>query len=149
MIACSFFGDDARFHHVGMVVESIAAACPSCDVIDNHTQGVAMAFVDMHGITVELLEPLGEHSPVARSLREGGKVLHLCYEVGEVEAAIEACRSAGFHRISRAVTVPEYEDRLIAWVFSKQFGLIELIERPRSGTRDTATADRVAAAPRS
>lgn len=138
MIDCSFFGDDARFHHVGMAVESIVTACPSCDVIENRTQGVSMAFIDLHGITVELLEPLGEHSPIARGLREGSKLLHLCYEVDDVDAAIATCRDAGFHRISRAVAVPEYADRRIAWVFSKQFGLIELIERSRAPTADAA-----------
>lgn len=129
MIECSFFGDDARFHHVGLCVPSIREAWPACEVIENRTQGVAMAFVNLHGATVELLEPLDGQSPIARSLRQGHKLLHLCYEVGDVDAAIAACRGAGFHRISPAVVVPEYEDRRIAWVFSRQFGLIELLER--------------------
>jgi methylmalonyl-CoA/ethylmalonyl-CoA epimerase len=133
MIDCSFFGDDARFHHIGLCVASIRAACPSAEIIENRTQGVAMAFVDLHGATVELLEPLGERSPIARSLRDGAKLLHLCFEVGDVDAAIAACRGAGFHRISPAVAVPEYEGRRIAWVFSKQFGLVELLERQPAG----------------
>jgi methylmalonyl-CoA/ethylmalonyl-CoA epimerase len=133
MIDCSFFGADARFHHVGLCVASIRAACPEAQVIENHTQGVAMAFVDMHGATVELLEPLGERSPIARSLREGHKLLHLCFEVDDVDVAVAACRSAGFHRISPAVIVPEYEGRRIAWVLSRQFGLVELLERRRAG----------------
>ena len=130
MIACSFFGDEARFHHIGIGVPSIRAVCPSCEVIENRTQGVAMAFVDLHGVTLELLEPLDETSPIARSVRSGTKLLHLCYEVADLEAAIARGRDAGFHRVSRPVTVPEYGNRRIAWVVSTQLGLVELLEKP-------------------
>ncbi len=126
---CDFFGAGARFHHVGLAVDSIRAAHPTCEVIANETQGVSMAFLRLHGMTVELLEPLGDDSPITRSLRQGVKLLHLCFEVPDLETALGTCRPAGFHRISTPLPVPEFDDRRIAWVFSKQFGLIELVER--------------------
>ena len=54
MIECTFFGKEARFHHVGMGVKSIREANPSCEVVVNRTQGVSMSFVRMTGITVDV-----------------------------------------------------------------------------------------------
>lgn len=131
----TFFGEHARFHHVGLGVRSIADACPNAEVVANATQGVSMAFIDLHGLRLELLEPLGEDSPIAKNLRDGVKLLHVCFEVPDVDAAVEAGRTAGFHRVSQSVTVPEYEDRTIAWVFSRTYGLVELLgQRPAPGS---------------
>ncbi len=122
------FGPGARFHHVGMAVSDIEKAQPGAEIIINRTQGVAMAFVDWYGLRLEVLEPLDEDSPIFRGLREGQKLLHLCFEVPKIETALEHAKSFGFHRISRPAPTPEFDDRRIVWVFSKAFGLIELVE---------------------
>jgi methylmalonyl-CoA/ethylmalonyl-CoA epimerase len=130
VIECAFFGRKARFHHIGLAVKSIREVSPSSEVVADETQRVWMAFVRLNGITVELLEPYGEDSPIERSLREGVKLLHLCYEVPNLEEALELCRPAGFHRIRPATPAPVYDNRRVVWVFSRQWGLVELIERP-------------------
>ena len=124
-----FFGKDAAFHHVGLAVPSIRAANAACDVVVNRTEGVSMAFMRVHGITIELLEPLGDRSPIARSLHSGTKLLHLCFEVPDLETALESCLAAGFHRASTPVRVPEFGNRRIVWVFHKHYGLFELVEQ--------------------
>ncbi|MBI4552882.1 MAG: VOC family protein [Candidatus Latescibacteria bacterium] len=129
----AFFGPAARFHHIGLAMQSIRAVNPSCEVVVNKTQGVSMAFIRVNGVTVELLEPFGDDSPIARSVRDGVKLLHLCYEVPDLDAALRSCQPAGFHRVSRPVRVPEFENRRIVWVFSKHYGLIELVERDGDG----------------
>ncbi len=131
MIECAFFGEEARFHHVGLAVRSIQEVNPACHPAEDATQGVSAAFFKLGGITIELLEPRGEESPISRSLRDGVKLLHLCYEVPDLEKAIERCRGAGFHRIRRPEPTPVLDGRRIAWVFSKQYGLFELLERKR------------------
>ena len=128
-IDCSFFGKEATFHHIGLAVRSIQEVCPACKPFAEQTQKVSLAFVDLNGVRIELLEPLGDSSPIAKNLREGVKLLHLCYEVADLEEAIEECRAAGFHRLTRPVPAPIFENRRIAWVFSKQYGLFELLER--------------------
>lgn len=137
MTECAFFGYDASFHHVGLAVKSIRAICPSCEVVIEKTQRVSLSFIQVHGITIELLEPLGENSPIARSLREGMKLLHLCYEVPDIEAALESCRPAGFHRLGPPAPAPLFENRRVVWVFSKQFGVFELVERERDAAQPT------------
>lgn len=126
----SIFGPGARFHHVGLGVPSIESADPDAPRVVNRTEGVVMAFVDVSGVTVELLEPLDETSPIARSAAEGPSLLHLCFEVDDLDEALASARSAGFHRISTPTTVPEWEGRRIVWVFSRAFGLVELAETP-------------------
>ena len=132
MIERSFFGEEARFHHVGLAVESIRAVSPSSEILVEKTQRVSLAFIRLNGITIELLEPLGGNSPIASSLRNGAKLLHLCYEVPDLEAAVELCRGAGFHRLSRLLPAAVFDNRRVVWVFSKQYGLFELLERDGS-----------------
>ena len=128
MIEYNFFGESAKFHHIGLAVESIRAICPSCEVFAEKTQKVSLAFIQFNGITIELLEPAGEGSPIARSLRDGVKLLHLCYEVPDLDAALDLCRPSGFHRLGPPVPTPVFNGRRLVWVFSKQFGLFELVE---------------------
>ncbi len=132
MIESAFFGTEASFHHVGLAVKSIRAACPSSEVLIERNQRVLFSFIRLSGITIELLEPFGDDSPIAKSLEDGVKLLHLCYEVPDLESALKQCRAAGFHRVSRPVAAPAFDNRRIVWVYSKQYGLFELLERDGS-----------------
>jgi len=129
MVECQFFGKEAKLHHIGLAVKSITEVCPGCKPFAEQTQKVSLAFVDLNGVRVELLEPLGQASPITKSLQDGVKLLHLCYEVADLEEAVEHCRAAGFHRLTRPVPAPIFDNRRIVWVFSKEFGLFELVER--------------------
>ncbi len=129
MVECQFFGKEARLHHIGLALRSITDVCPACEPFPEQTQRVSLAFVELNGVRIELLEPLGQASPIAKSLQDGVKLLHLCYEVADLEQAVEQCRSAGFHRLTRPVPAPIFDNRRIVWVFSKEFGLFELVER--------------------
>jgi len=129
VLECSFFGPEAAFHHIGMAVRSIRAISPSSEPTANELEGVSMAFLRLNGITIELLEPLGDSSPILSSLRSGVKLLHVCYEVPELAQAVALCRPAGFHRLGMPKPSPAFGGRRVAWVFSKQFGLFELLER--------------------
>jgi len=129
VLECSFFGPEAAFHHIGMAVHSIRAISPSSEPTANELEGVSMAFLRLNGITIELLEPLGNSSPILSSLRSGVKLLHVCYEVPDLEETFTRCRPVGFHRLGMPKPSPGFGGRRVAWVFSKQFGLFELLER--------------------
>ncbi|HLK67584.1 MAG TPA: VOC family protein [Bryobacteraceae bacterium] len=129
VLECSFFGREATFHHIGMAVHSIRAICPSSEPVANELEGVSMVFLRLSGITIELLEPRGDSSPILNSLRRGIKFLHICYEVPQLAEAIALCRPAGFHRLGIPKPSQAFGGRRVAWVFSKQFGLFELLER--------------------
>ena len=129
VLECSFFGRDASFHHIGMAVHSIRALSPSSEPTANELEGVSMAFLRLNGVTIELLEPLGDSSPILSSLRSGIKLLHICYQVPNLAEAVALCSPEGFHRIGTPKPSPAFGGRRVAWVFSKQIGLFELLER--------------------
>jgi len=124
----SVFGREARFHHVGLAVRSIRDAWPSCTPQAEVRQGVSLSFLDLHGVRIELLEPLDEDSPIEAGLRHGATLLHLCFEVPDLEASLQACRPHRFHRLRPPVPTDVFHGRRVVWVYSKALGLFELLE---------------------
>jgi len=51
--------------------------------------GVTVVFIELPNTKVELLEPLGENSPIAKFLEKNpsGGIHHICYEVEDILAA--------------------------------------------------------------
>jgi methylmalonyl-CoA/ethylmalonyl-CoA epimerase len=90
-------------------------------------QKVNVAFTDLHGVTVELIEPAGEGSPVAASLKKGIKLVHLCVEVTDMSKAIEFAEKGDFRQLSQPVPAVAFEGRAIVWMFHPTFGLFELL----------------------
>jgi len=117
------------FHHVGLVVGSLNEVVPDGERTVDEIQKVAIAFRSIHGLPVEYLEPLGDDSPVMASLRKGQRLLHLCFSVPDLDAAIHEGRNRGFSCIARPVPATAFAGRRIAWLFSKTYGLIELVEQ--------------------
>ena len=88
-----------RLNHVGVATPSIADAVAryretlGADAIgavfDLPEQGVRVCFVDAPNSQIELLEPLGQESPIARFLARNpaGGQHHLCFEVPDIGAA--------------------------------------------------------------
>lgn len=69
----------------------VSAAVPQPD------HGVTTVFVALPNTKIELLEPLGDGSPIAKFLERNpdGGIHHICYEVGDIRAARDALKSAG------------------------------------------------------
>jgi len=88
-----------RLNHVGVATPSIADAIPYWrdvmgatvihDPFDLPAQGVKVCFVDTPNTQIELIEPLGEASPIRAFLEKNpaGGQHHLCYEVPDIMAA--------------------------------------------------------------
>ena len=87
-----------KLNHVAIVAPDLAAAAALyrdtfgakvSAPLDLPEHGVTTIFVELPNTKIELLHPLGEHSPIAKFLRENpaGAVHHLCYEVDDIEAA--------------------------------------------------------------
>jgi methylmalonyl-CoA/ethylmalonyl-CoA epimerase len=69
----------------------VSAAVPQPD------HGVTTVFVTLPNTKIELLEPLGPGSPIAKFLDRNpdGGIHHICYEVGDIRAARDALKSTG------------------------------------------------------
>ena len=65
--------------------------------LDLPEHGVTVAFVELPNAKVELLQPLGVDSPIAKFLRTNpdGGMHHLCFEVDDILAARDQLLSAG------------------------------------------------------
>jgi methylmalonyl-CoA/ethylmalonyl-CoA epimerase len=59
--------------------------------------GVTTVFVELPNTKIELLEPLGDNSPIAKFLEKnpGGGMHHVCYEVDDILAARDRLKAAG------------------------------------------------------
>jgi methylmalonyl-CoA/ethylmalonyl-CoA epimerase len=95
-----------RFNHVAIAVPDLAAAMVTYrDTLGGAVSaplaqpehGVTVAFVTLPNTKVELLEPLGEDSPIAGFLERNpaGGVHHLCFEVDDIIAARDRLSAEG------------------------------------------------------
>ncbi len=95
-----------RFNHVAIAVPDLAAATATYrDTLGAQVSaplaqpehGVTVVFVTLPNTQVELLEPLGVDSPIAKFLERNpaGGVHHLCFEVDDIIAARDRLKSAG------------------------------------------------------
>ena len=87
-----------RLNHVAVAVRDLARATAvyrdtlGADVsapVPHPEHGVTVVFVTLPNTKIELLEPLGADSPIARFLEKNpdGGMHHVCYEVGDILAA--------------------------------------------------------------
>ena len=95
-----------RLNHVAIAVPDLPAAvsiyrdtlCASVSdpqALPEH--GVTVVFIDTGNTKIELLEPLGEASPIAAFLARNpsGGMHHVCYEVDDILAARDRLKEAG------------------------------------------------------
>jgi methylmalonyl-CoA/ethylmalonyl-CoA epimerase len=95
-----------RLNHVAIAVPDLAAASAvyreilgarvsAPQTLPAH--GVTVVFVELPNTRIELLEPLGEASPVRGFLdrNPAGGIHHLCYEVDDIAAARDRLRAQG------------------------------------------------------
>ena len=88
-----------RLNHVGVATPSIErsvalyrdllGATHVGDAFDLPAQGVRVCFVDAPNSQIELIEPLGAGSPIAKFLEKNplGGQHHVCFEVEDIDAA--------------------------------------------------------------
>jgi methylmalonyl-CoA/ethylmalonyl-CoA epimerase len=129
-----------RFDHLGMVVKSLAKgrrALASGLMIREWTQefrdeinGVNIQFGrDPAGVVYELLEPLGESSPVFSALKSRKNLLnHVAYCVVYLKPHRERLEDAGYVAVSDPRPAIAYEGRHIQFFVSPIGLIVELIE---------------------
>jgi methylmalonyl-CoA/ethylmalonyl-CoA epimerase len=95
-----------RLNHVAIAVpdlasasamyrETLGATVTAPQLLPEH--GVTVVFIELGNTKVELLEPLGEASPIAAFLAKNpaGGMHHVCYEVDDITAARDRLKAAG------------------------------------------------------
>ncbi|MDG4851708.1 MAG: methylmalonyl-CoA epimerase [Mesorhizobium sp.] len=95
-----------RLNHVALAVPNLAAATAAYrdtlgarlsepQALPEH--GVTVVFVDVGNTKIELLEPLGDASPIAAFLAKNpsGGMHHVCYEVDDILVARDHLEASG------------------------------------------------------
>lgn len=95
-----------RLNHVAIAVADLASATATYrDTLgatvsapeDLPEHGVTVVFVELPNTKIELLQPLGNGSPIAGFLAKSptGGIHHVCYEVDDIAAARDRLVAAG------------------------------------------------------
>lgn len=134
-----------RLNHVGVAVPSIEAAkatyrdlygVPASEMTETRelpAQGVKFAFVNVANSQIELIEPLGENSPIIKFLERNpsGGQHHVCFEVADIYAARDDMIAKG----ATVLNEPRIgaHGTLIIFVHPKNSNgvLVELMETPK------------------
>jgi len=130
---------DARLDHVGVVVSSVSDAAREYvqllgaviegPVIRDPIQKVDIQFLRLpDGTRVELIQPCSPDSPAKRALEKGGGINHLCFEVPDLQSAIDAAVASHAYPVCPPTPAPALGGRKVAFLVKKHIGLIEFVE---------------------
>ncbi len=95
-----------KLNHVAIAVSDINAAAAVyrdtlgakvTDATDLPEHGVTTVFIELPNTKIELLQALGDNSPIQRFVEKNpaGGIHHICYEVDDIEQAISKLASDG------------------------------------------------------
>ena len=134
-----------RLNHIGVATPSIErslelyarlfGAEPHGPTFDLPAQGVRVCFVDAPNSQIELIEPLGPDSPIAKFLEKNplGGQHHVCFEVPDIHSAAAEMTARG----AKVLGEPRIGAHGTPVIFLHPKGtggvLVELMETPRGG----------------
>lgn len=136
-----------RLNHVGVAVPSIAEALETYRAIygvtdaditpvrDMPAQGVRVAFVDVPNSQIELIEPLGDSSPILKFLEKNpqGGQHHVCFEVPDIHVAAAQMAAAGATVLGEPRIGAHGTPIIFIHPKNSHGVLVELMETPRPG----------------
>lgn len=131
-----------RLHHVGIVTDDIKSGIkrhkalfnlrPVTKVVSDPNQKVAVVLLstpEQEGTSVELIAPLAKDSPVSNVLKKGTHLYHICFEVDDIEEALERARKQGAIVVSRPSEAKLYRGKRIAFIYTRDKYLVEFLEK--------------------
>jgi methylmalonyl-CoA/ethylmalonyl-CoA epimerase len=130
---------DFIFHHIGIATHSIEdtaqfyieAGYSMSILVKDDIQNVTVCFLDKKDMPcIELVQPLSNLSPVSKIIEKSGVTpYHFCYVVKEIDSSIINLKKYKFISISHPVPAIAFANKKICFLFNKNFGLIELLEK--------------------
>lgn len=127
-----------EFHHIGLLVDNIENSILHysllfgkeniSNVIRINTQKVNVCFVKAGpGSYIELVEPLGEGSPVYKLLKKRISYYHIGYKVNDIISAVSKLESLNYKPMTY-FNSEAFKNKRCIFLFSPEAHLIELIE---------------------
>jgi len=128
-----------KIHHIGYAVKCIEKAekvfqsmgyNAGNEITEDEKRNVRIKFISLGEDVVELVEPSNENSPIFNLLKKNGPATyHICYEVENIDDKIKELKKNGFMVISDISAAPAIDEKSVAFLFNKDIGLIELLEK--------------------
>ena len=128
-----------RLNHVAIAVGDIAKAsklyrdtlgADVSRVVPQPDHGVNTVFITLPNTKIELLEPLGENSPIQGYLdrNPSGGIHHVCYEVADILAARDRLKAQGMRVLGDGEPKIGAHDKPVLFLHPKDFcgTLVEL-----------------------
>jgi methylmalonyl-CoA epimerase len=131
-----------KLHHIGKVVKNIAEARryyhetfglePLGEPVIDPIQKVEVLLLNTgygDDVTIELICPLGEDSPVYRFLeKKGGGLHHLSYMVADIRVTIAQLEGKGAKILGDIVPSAAHHGYPSVWLYTSSRELVELIQ---------------------
>ncbi len=128
-----------RVNHIALAVPDLASSVKAyssmlgakvSDIQNLPEHGVRVVFVELPNTKVELLEPLGDNSPIAAFLAKNtsGGMHHICYEVDDIVSARDRLVAAGARILGSGEPKTGAHGKPVLFLHPKDFSgtLIEL-----------------------
>ncbi len=126
-------------HHIGYLVKKLDRARLAFEAlgygveqetIRDEFRKVDIVFLSKDGYHIELVSPYDSTSVVAGLLvRTGNSPYHVCYEVADLDAAIERLRDARYVVSSDPAPAPACGGTRVAFLVHPYLGMVELLEK--------------------
>jgi methylmalonyl-CoA/ethylmalonyl-CoA epimerase len=130
-----------KLNHVAIAVTSVEAAAKQYKSIlganisspmDLPLHGVKTIFVELDNTKIELLEPIGDNSPIKKFLKKNplGGMHHICYEVPNIIDACDKLKAEGATILGSGEPTIGAHGKPVIFIHPKNFNgtLIELEE---------------------
>ncbi len=132
--------------HIGIVVESIKTGIAHwekifgyrqmTEIVNNYRQKVNVTFLKKEGsLTIKLIEPAGETSPIYRFAKQGGGLHHICFKCGNLDSEIKRLKEMGLHILASPQPGEAFDNENIAFIYAKQGLNIELIDTDKKAKK--------------
>lgn len=132
--------------HIGIVVKDINQALMQWEsvfgykqmtkIVENSLQKVKVTFLNKKdSITVKLVQPTDETSPVFPYSKKGGGLHHLCFKCDNLESKLEELTEKKLRILSYPQPGEAFENEKIAFIFVGNGLNIELIDTDKKTGR--------------
>ena len=125
--------------HIGIVVrsledgidhwESVFGYRQMTEIVLNTRQKVKVVFLEKrNSMTIKLIEPSEETSPVYTFAKKGGGLHHLCFKCDSIDVELSRLKEMGLRVLALPQPGEAFDNENIAFVFAKQGLNIEVID---------------------
>ncbi len=138
-----------RLNHIGIATPDVEKAAKTWlalygagdahDAFDMPAQGVRVKFIDLPNSQIELIEPLGENSPLDAFLAKNpaGGQHHICFEVEDIIKTRDNMRAKGARVLGTGEPRIGAHGTPVIFMHPKDSGgvLVELMQSPQEKTQ--------------